>query len=190
MEYAESYVNTFTDDELSYRVSKRCIVFFAFLNFYGFLNFFRQRFFTFMPISADSQPKSISLVWGRGLAAQSAFHQMNRMNSRNDSGHDDSTINIVVVIITISLYYYFQAASTLSCVLSTTCSDLSSATGATSPSWGATGSGQCAKSASTRPAVAPSGISGTSRPPGRWWRQRNSWCSTPGRWQRRELAGF
>ena len=45
MEYAESYVNTFTDDELSYRVSKRCIVFFAFLNFYGFLNFFRQRFF-------------------------------------------------------------------------------------------------------------------------------------------------
>jgi len=29
------------------------------------------------------------------------IHQMNRLNSRNDLGHDDSTINIVVVIIII-----------------------------------------------------------------------------------------
>jgi len=29
------------------------------------------------------------------------IHQMNRVNSRNDSGHDDSTINIVMAIIII-----------------------------------------------------------------------------------------
>ena len=29
------------------------------------------------------------------------IHQMNRVNSRNDFGHDDSTINIVIVIIII-----------------------------------------------------------------------------------------
>ena len=29
------------------------------------------------------------------------LHQMNLVNSRNDFGHDDSTINIVVVIIII-----------------------------------------------------------------------------------------
>jgi len=29
------------------------------------------------------------------------IHQMNRVNSRNDLGHDDSTINFVVVIIII-----------------------------------------------------------------------------------------
>jgi len=29
------------------------------------------------------------------------IHQMNQVNSRNDSGHDDSTINIVMVIIII-----------------------------------------------------------------------------------------
>ena len=48
--------------------------------------------------SADSQPKTIGLVWG--LAATQrlvCIHQMNRVNSRNDFGHDDSTINTVVV---------------------------------------------------------------------------------------------
>jgi len=29
------------------------------------------------------------------------IHQMNRVNSRNDFGHDDSTINIVMAIIII-----------------------------------------------------------------------------------------
>ena len=29
------------------------------------------------------------------------IHQMNRVNSRNDFGHDDSTINIVIAIIVI-----------------------------------------------------------------------------------------
>ena len=50
--------------------------------------------------SAESQPQSIGLVWG--LAAKRrpvCIHQMNRMNSCNDSHYDDSTINIVVVII-------------------------------------------------------------------------------------------
>ena len=47
-------------------------------------------------LSMDSQPKLIGLV----LAAtrHSVYiHQMNRVNSRSDFGHDDSTINIVVL---------------------------------------------------------------------------------------------
>jgi len=52
--------------------------------------------------SADSQPKSIGLVWGLAATRRSVYiHQMNRVNSRNDFGHDDSTINIVVVIIVV-----------------------------------------------------------------------------------------
>ena len=51
---------------------------------------------------ADSQPKSIFLVWGLAATRRSVYiHQMNRVNSRDDSGHGDSTINIVVVIIII-----------------------------------------------------------------------------------------
>jgi len=50
--------------------------------------------------SADSQPKSIGLVWGLAATQHSVYiHQMNRVNSRNDFGHDDSTINIVMAII-------------------------------------------------------------------------------------------
>ena len=52
--------------------------------------------------SADSQPKSIGLVWGLAATRRSVcIHQMNRVNSRNDFGHDDSTINIVMAIIII-----------------------------------------------------------------------------------------
>ena len=40
--------------------------------------------------------------WVRAAHLYSVYiHQMNRMNSRNDFGHDYSTINIVVVIIII-----------------------------------------------------------------------------------------
>jgi len=54
------------------------------------------------PFLADSQPKSIGLVWVLAATRRSIyFHQMNRVNSHNDFGHDDSTINIVVVIIII-----------------------------------------------------------------------------------------
>jgi len=50
--------------------------------------------------SADSHPKSIGLVWGLAATWRSVYiHQMNRVNSRDDFGHDDSTINIVVAII-------------------------------------------------------------------------------------------
>ena len=45
--------------------------------------------------SADSQPKSTGLVWGLAATQRSVYiHQMNRVNSRNDFGHDDSTINM------------------------------------------------------------------------------------------------
>jgi len=52
--------------------------------------------------SADSQPKLIGLVWGLAATRRSVYiHQMNRVNSPNDFGHDDNTINIVIVIIII-----------------------------------------------------------------------------------------
>ena len=53
-------------------------------------------------ISADSQPKSIGLVWGLAVTRRSVYiHQLNWVNSRNDFGHNDSTINIVMAIIII-----------------------------------------------------------------------------------------
>ena len=53
-------------------------------------------------LSADLQPKSIGLVWGLAATRRSVYiHQMNPVNSRNDFGHDDSTINIVMAIIII-----------------------------------------------------------------------------------------
>ena len=53
--------------------------------------------------SSDSQPKSTGLVvWVLEATRRSVYiHQMNRVNSRNDFGHDDSTINIV------GYYYYY-----------------------------------------------------------------------------------
>ena len=54
-------------------------------------------------LSADSQPKSVGLVCGLAATRRSVcIHQMNRVNSRSDHGHDDSTINIVVD------YYYYK----------------------------------------------------------------------------------
>ena len=46
--------------------------------------------------SADYSPSQLALS-GRSVY----IYQMNQMNSRNDFGHEDSTINIVVVIIII-----------------------------------------------------------------------------------------
>jgi len=47
--------------------------------------------------SSDLQPKSTGLVWGLAATRRSVYiRQMNRVNSRNDFGHDDSTINIVM----------------------------------------------------------------------------------------------
>jgi len=55
---------------------------------------------------ADSRPKSGGLVLVRGLAVH---HQMNWVNSRNDLGHDDSTIDIVLGIIIIIIKLHSQA---------------------------------------------------------------------------------
>jgi len=53
-------------------------------------------------LSADSKPKSVGLVWGLAATRYSVcIHQMNRMNSRSDHGHEDSTMNIVID------YYYY-----------------------------------------------------------------------------------
>ena len=52
---------------------------------------------------ADSQLKSTGLVWGLAATRRSVYiHQMNRVNSHNDFGHDDSTIDIVTAIIIIT----------------------------------------------------------------------------------------
>jgi len=52
--------------------------------------------------SADSQPKLTGLVWGLVATRRLVYiHQMNRVNSCNDFGHDDSTINSVMAIIII-----------------------------------------------------------------------------------------
>ena len=53
-------------------------------------------------VDGGLKPKSIGLIWGLAATRRSVYiHQMNRVNSCNDFGHDDSTINIVVVIIII-----------------------------------------------------------------------------------------
>jgi len=58
----------------------------------------------------DSQPMLIGLVWGLAATRNSVYiHQMNRMNSCNDFGHDDNTINIVMAIIIIILAHQHRA---------------------------------------------------------------------------------
>jgi len=50
----------------------------------------------------DSQLKSIGLIWGLAATWHSVYiHQINQVNSHNDFGHDDSTMNIVVITIII-----------------------------------------------------------------------------------------
>jgi len=52
--------------------------------------------------SADSQPKSTGLVWGLAATRRSVYiHQMNRVNSRNDFGHDVSIDAVIIIIISI-----------------------------------------------------------------------------------------
>jgi len=61
--------------------------------------------------SVDSQPKLIGLVWGLAATQCSVYsHEMNQVNSRNDFGHDDSTINIVVDIIIIIIIHVKMAS--------------------------------------------------------------------------------
>ena len=71
--------------------------------------------------SVDSQPKSTGLVWGLAATRRSVYiHRMNRVNSRNDFGHDDSTINIVmaITIIIISPKTLYQKQSSIQAVTS------------------------------------------------------------------------
>ena len=69
--------------------------------------------------SADSQPKSTGLVWGLAATRRSVYiHQMNRVNSRNDFGHDDSTMNIVMAITIISPKTLYQKQSRIQAVTS------------------------------------------------------------------------
>jgi len=64
-------------------------------------------------LSADSQPKSVGLVCGLAATRRSVcIHQMNRVNSRSNHGHDDSTINIVV-----DYYYYYYYTSWAPCAV-------------------------------------------------------------------------
>jgi len=57
-------------------------------------------------LSADSQPKSVGLVWELAATRGSVcIHQMNWVNSRSDRGHEDSTINIVISIISIIIMH-------------------------------------------------------------------------------------
>jgi len=61
---------------------------------------------------ADSLPKSIGLVWGLAATRCSVYiYQMNRVNSRNDFGHDDSTINIVMAIVIIIIIIIIETES-------------------------------------------------------------------------------
>ena len=58
---------------------------------------------------ADSQPKSTGLVGVSAATRRLVYiHQMNRVNSRNDFGRDDSTINIFMVIIIIIIIIRMQ----------------------------------------------------------------------------------
>jgi len=56
-------------------------------------------------LSTDSQPKSVGLVWGLAATRRSVcIYQMNRVNSRSDHGHEDSTISIVVELLLLLLF--------------------------------------------------------------------------------------
>ena len=55
--------------------------------------------------SADSQPKSIGLVCGLAATRRSVcIHEKNRVNSRNDFGHDDSTMSMSMSVSILDLY--------------------------------------------------------------------------------------
>jgi len=64
---------------------------------------------------ADSQPKSVGLVWELAATRRSVcIHQMSRVNSRSDRGHEDSTINIVDELLLLIINYYYYLLELLS----------------------------------------------------------------------------
>jgi len=61
---------------------------------------------------ADSLPNQL-MVCGLAATWRSVYiHRMNRVNSQNDFGHHDSTINIVVVIIIIIINWVLVSTLT------------------------------------------------------------------------------
>ena len=47
-----------------------------------------------------TQPKSIGLVWGLTATRRSiCIHQMNQVNSRNDFGHDDIVVALLLQLL-------------------------------------------------------------------------------------------
>ena len=62
--------------------------------------------------SCQFSADSIGLVWGLAATRRLfCIHEMNRVNPRNDFGHDDSTINFVVVIIIIIFCFFYIPGS-------------------------------------------------------------------------------
>ena len=62
--------------------------------------------------SVDSLPKSVGLAWGLAATRRSVcIHQMNRVNSRNDRGDDNSTINIDIVLLLFLLFFALRCIS-------------------------------------------------------------------------------
>ena len=53
-----------------------------------------------------------------GTRRSVCIHQMNRVNSRSDHGHDDSTINIVIDYY---YYYYYYCSVHCAAVAATNC---------------------------------------------------------------------
>ena len=71
-----------------------------------------DRTFALRRTAADfqqTQPQSTGLVWRLTATRRSVcIHQMNRVNSRHDLGHDDRTINIAVVIVIIIIIIFLN----------------------------------------------------------------------------------
>jgi len=59
--------------------------------------------------SCQFSTDSAQVDWLAATRRSVYIHQMNRVNSRNDSGHDDSIINIVTAIIIIIIIIHFTS---------------------------------------------------------------------------------
>jgi len=68
--------------------------------------------------SMKSQPKLTGLVWGLAATWRSVY--IHEMNSHNDFGYDDSTINTVMVIIIIIIIIIIRVSSTSRPISTTT----------------------------------------------------------------------
>jgi len=59
---------------------------------------------------------SIGLVWGLAANWRSVcIHQMNRVNSRSGYGHDDCSINIIIVVVIIIKFCLYKLYFTKDC---------------------------------------------------------------------------